>query len=290
MIWLLVAIFSAGSLFVQFKLWERYAVNNFPAIVINYIVAFLIGLVIIWPEYTWQEAWDKPFLLPMFLLGTVFIGIFLAIAVATQKIGVSVATVATKMGMAIPVVVFIIIFDHEHMTWLKGCGLVLALLAVWLTSARGKAVFNTKALLLLPVIIFLGNGLIDFSLAYFSGPNFLTEPHDVYLMTSMPFAMSGIIGTILLLVNRLRGKKVIGRKEIIAGATLGTINFGAIWFFIEAVGAELLDKSAIVPIINLGIVLMTTLAAVVVFKEKLNTKNLIGLAVAIIAITLFWLG
>ena len=59
MIWLLVAIFSAGSLFVQFKLWERYAVNNFPAIVINYIVAFLIGLVIIWPEYTWQEAWDS---------------------------------------------------------------------------------------------------------------------------------------------------------------------------------------------------------------------------------------
>jgi len=290
MIWLLVAILSAGSLFVQFKLWERYQVNNFAAIVINYVVAFFIGLVIVWPEYTWVEAWDKPFSMPMFLLGAVFIGIFHAIAVAAQKIGVSVATVSAKMGMAIPVIVFVIIYEHEHLSLVKTIGLVLALTAVWLTSIRGKVVFSSKALILLPIIIFFGNGAIDFGIAYFSGPEFLTQPKDVYLMALMPFAMSGIIGSIILGANRFRGKRSVGRKEVIAGITLGTINFGSIWFFIETVGAELLDKSAIVPVLNLGIILMTTSAAVVVFRERLNLKNIIGLVVSIIAIVLFWLG
>lgn len=290
MIWLLVAILSAGSLFVQFKLWERYNVNNFAAIVINYVVAFFIGLAIIWPNYTWDEAWAKSFTMPMFLLGAVFIGIFHAIAVAAQKIGVSVATVSAKMGMAIPVIVFVIIYDHEHLTWIKGIGLVLALVAVWLTSIRGKVVFSSKALILLPIMIFIGNGAIDFGIAYFSGPNFLTQSTDVYLMASMPFAMSGIIGSLILGVNRARGRRAIGRKELIAGITLGTINFGSIWFFIETVGAELLDKSAIVPVLNLGIILTTTAAAVVVFREKLNLKNVIGLGVSIVAIILFWLG
>lgn len=290
MIWLALAILSAASLFVMFKYWEKYQVNNFPAIVINYIVAFIIGLVIIWPEYTWQEAWNKEFAWPMFGLGAIFIGIFLAIAVATQRIGVSVATVSTKMGMAIPAILFVIIYAHEQMTLAKGVALALALLAVWMTSAKGQVTISSKALLLLPVLIFLGNGFIDFGIAFFSGPDYLTGPYDVYLMSSMPFAMSSIIGAIILIVNRVRGMKVIGRRELSAGIILGIINFGSIYFFIRAVGEQLLDKSAMIPIINLGIILTSTAVAIFLFRERLNTKNIIGLIIACIAIGLFWLG
>ena len=275
---------------MQFKLWERYNINNFAAIVINYVTALLIGLVIVWPDYTWEEAWAKAFSMPMFLLGAVFIGIFHGIALAAQKIGVSVATVSAKMGMAIPVIVFVIIYDDEHLTMVKATGLVLALVAVWLTSIREKVVFSSKVLILLPIMIFLGSGVIDFGIGYFSGPELLTQPKDVYLMALMPFAMSGIIGSLILGVNRIRGKRSIGRKEMIAGITLGTINFGAIWFFIETVAAELLDKSAIVPILNLGIILTATVAGLAIFKEKLNVKNVIGLIVSVVAIVLFWLG
>jgi multidrug transporter EmrE-like cation transporter len=45
-------------------------------------------------------------------------------------------------------------------------------------------------------------------------------------------------------------------------------------------------SATIFPINNIGIVAASTLVSVLLFKEKLNTKNIIGLTLSLIAIAL----
>jgi drug/metabolite transporter (DMT)-like permease len=48
----------------------------------------------------------------------------------------------------------------------------------------------------------------------------------------------------------------------------------------------MMQKSSMLPINNLGVVLVSALAAVVVFKEKLTRYNWIGLALSLVALAL----
>jgi uncharacterized membrane protein len=76
------------------------------------------------------------------------------------------------------------------------------------------------------------------------------------------------------------------KKSIIAGVALGIPNYFSIFFILSAI-ASFPNKSALVfGINNIGIVLISTILSVLIFKEKLSFGNKVGLVLAIISIAI----
>jgi uncharacterized membrane protein len=78
----------------------------------------------------------------------------------------------------------------------------------------------------------------------------------------------------------------IAFKNIYWGFLLGIPNYFSMLFLVKTLGAFPNASATIFPINNIGIVAVSTLVSVLFFKEKLNTKNIIGLVLSLVAIAL----
>ena len=67
---------------------------------------------------------------------------------------------------------------------------------------------------------------------------------------------------------------------------MGIVNYGSIYFLIQALRFEQMDSSTTFTVNNVGILITSTLAGMLFFKEKLLLKNWIGVILAIISIFL----
>jgi len=67
---------------------------------------------------------------------------------------------------------------------------------------------------------------------------------------------------------------------------LGVINYGSIIFLVLAYDSGMMQKSALLPVNNLGVVLVSALVAVLLFKERLTRFNWLGVALSVVALAL----
>ncbi|SDR68103.1 EamA family transporter [Christiangramia echinicola] len=284
MIYLLLSVLSSTIIFVVFRLYKKYDVNTLQAIIVNYFIACTVGFFgyIDGSDFTHvpKESWFPGAL----MLGFLFIAVFNLAAITTQKSGLSVVAVATKMSVAIPVLCGIFLYN-ESTGILKILGILLALAAVYLTSIKSKEGISIKSKnLIFPLLVFLGSGIIDTSLKYLE-TSYVSKT-DVGLFSSSIFATAGTIGIIILIVQAFMGKLRITGKNILGGIALGIPNYYSIYFLVMALRSEGFDSSTIFTMNHVAIVTFSTLVGIVLFKEKLIRKNWIGLGLAILSIIL----
>ena len=99
-------------LFIVFKLFKKYNINTFQAIVVNYIVASTMGLLFYRGSINISSIVNSTWLVGAIILGFLFIFVFQVMGLTAQRNGLSVASVAGKMSVIFPVV-FGIIMYHE---------------------------------------------------------------------------------------------------------------------------------------------------------------------------------
>lgn len=286
MIWLVLSILSSSIIFVMFRLLPRFGAHTFPAIVINYMVAASCGLAMLGDDYSIRAQLDKPWISGGLLLGTLFISLFYLMAFTAQRVGVGVTSIATKMSLVIPVAWFMLTDPNDAPTLLKISAVLLAIIGVVLSSRKEKGQPFNWAYALFPVIIFMGSGVIDLVIGHFSQGGHLTSENDQYLFTAMPFLTSSAIGLSVLLGRKIKGLPIFNWPTVIGGMLLGLVNFGSIFFLVRTFDAELLDRSALIPVNNLGVVLVTALASLLLFSERLTRIKSLGLFVSVVAILL----
>ena len=136
MIWLALSILFSTGVFISFKAFEHFEVKTFPAIMVNYGTAMAFGIWMLHDKITFEEAESMDLFWPVLALGLVFIGIFYLIALTAQNLGVSVASVSSKMSLAVPVIVFPLIDPNEPFGLLHALGLLMALTGVFLASMK----------------------------------------------------------------------------------------------------------------------------------------------------------
>jgi len=285
LIYLLLSILSSTVIFVVFRLYKKYGVNTLQAIIVNYFIACIVGF------FGYIEGVDDLLRIPSesWFLGTVFLGamfitVFNLAAITTQRSGLSVVSVATKMSVAIPVFFGIFIYN-ESLGFLKVSGIILALAAVYLSSIKTeKGITIKKENLIFPLLVFIGSGIIDTTLNYLE--NFYVSETDVGLFSSSIFGIAGIIGTAILIGQAVLGKLKITWKNIAGGIALGIPNYFSIYFLVMALRSPGFENSVIFTLNHVGIVLASTILGIVLFKEVLLKKNWIGIALAIISIIL----
>ena len=79
---------------------------------------------------------QAPWILALALIGMFFYPLFRLTATCSQELGISVATIATKLSMAIPVLVLALADGIHDIVWGQWLGLSLAFPAVYLSARR----------------------------------------------------------------------------------------------------------------------------------------------------------
>lgn len=284
MIYLLLSIASSSVIFVVFKLFGHFKINTLHAIVVNYITASVLGLLLYNGSITMTSIPQEDWFFNAVALGFLFILIFNLMAITTQRSGLSVVSVATKMSVVIPIL-FGILYYKESLSILKVSGIILALMAVYLASVKSKdGIALKKTNLIFPALVFLGSGIIDTSIKYIEGKYLNTDQLPIFLTTV--FGTAGSIGLLIVGSQVLRNRFTFDFKNILAGICLGIPNYGSMYFLVKALRNDTFDSSTIFTINNLGVVMISTLVGITLFAEKLLLKNWIGIALAVISILL----
>lgn len=282
MIFLLLSILSSSLIFVIFKLYDRFGINTLQAIIFNYAIACTVGLLLNTQPLDPAEIVREDWFPGTIFLGGMFISVFYLAALTTQKSGLSVVSVATKMSLAIPVL-FGIFFFRESAGLVKIAGILLALGAVFLTSVKKKdRVQLERKTLIFPLLVFLGSGIIDTSIKYLE-TSYVAKT-DVALFSSTIFAIAGTIGICILVFQKLKGKLNMNLRNVLGGIALGVPNFFSIYFLVLALRTEGFESSTIFPINNVSIVMVSTLLGILLFNEKLILKNWLGIGLAVLSI------
>ncbi len=289
MIYLLLCIACSAGIFLLFRAFKGWGAHTLQAIVINYGVAALLGWTLSGGFSTLKMAWGTPWVNTAMAVGILFIYLFHLIARSTQELGVTVTSIAAKLSMVIPVAVFLVFDPTDEPALTKLIAVGLAVPAVVLSSWKNEKQASNRSWVI-PLIIFLGGGLIDLMFGWYSGPEHMIRIEFRYLFATIPFSVAFIIGLGLLLKAKIRPvpSHIDYNKTItwIGGIILGVINFGSLYLLLEAFDKLPLDRSAIMPITNLGIVLVSSLMAIYAFKEKLSTTNWMGLLLGALSIGL----
>jgi drug/metabolite transporter (DMT)-like permease len=230
------------------------------------------------------DFYNQPWFPYTLLLGFLFISIFFAIGETSQKMGVSVSMVSAKLSVVVPIV-FALLFFSESLTVFQIAGIVLSLLAVYFISQKHNDGFTkTKNIWILPAIVFIGSGIIDTTLNFIQ-KQFIPAVSEAYVITTV-FSIAFVLGALFLTYLVVFKNEKVAFKNVYWGIFLGIPNYFSMLFLVKTLSYFPTASATIFPINNIGIVAASTLVSVLFFKEKLNTKNIIGLALSLIAIAL----
>jgi drug/metabolite transporter (DMT)-like permease len=283
MIYFILVIVLNTLLSVLFKIFPKYNIDTFQAIVFNYITCVITGT---WylgamPFTTTQihAAW-LPYAI---IMGIAFISVFNLIGYCTKTIGITATTISNKLSLIIPVIISIIAYN-ETSTTLRIIGILFAIPAVYFSSKKTEKADKQNSWKLI-ALLFLLSGLLD-SFVKFVETTFLNHTEDQAYYTIYVFSTAAIIGMGILIQNLIRKKTKFEFKNVIAGCILGIPNYFSIYFFIKLLNSHIMNSSAIIPIANIGVVVCAAIAALFLFKERMNKVNTIGLLLGIAAILL----
>ncbi|WP_138433639.1 DMT family transporter [Winogradskyella algicola] len=279
MIFLVLSVLSSTSIFILFKLFKLYNVDTLQAIVYNYITASICGIILFDKKNDIIDFVNEPWFYVALVLGFLFISIFNVMALTAQKNGLSVASVASKMSVIIPILFGIIVYN-ESVGFYKIVGIMFALVAVVLASIKPKSNVRLTKTIYLPIILFLGSGVIETSVNHFAPEG------NMPLFLAIIFASAGIIGLILVSIKTIKEKQVFKVKAIPFGFALGLVNYCSMYFLLKALRVEGFESSVVFTVNNVAIVAVSCLTGLLLFKEVISSKNWFGIGLALISIIL----
>jgi drug/metabolite transporter (DMT)-like permease len=188
--------------------------------------------------------------------------------------------------MVIPISAGVFLYN-ETFDLQKAAGLVLALPAVILTGMKtnGKnetAMHSGLLVLILPVMLFFGAGLVDTSIKF--AEHHVMNAQNMFLVVSMIFFFAGFFGLVKVGLDSLKKTDLQLSKSVPAGMLLGVINFLSLYYLLKCLTFPDSESSIVFAIINIGVVVLSFVSGMVLFKEKPNQLKSIGILLAVAAI------
>ena len=285
MILLILAILSSSFIFVLFKLFPRYSINTFQAIVFNYITAFICGFALF--GNFWKSSSIETSNWPAFAVacGLLFISLFFVMGISSQKNGVAMTSVAVKMSMALSML-FMILFYGESVSIIKIGGIIAAFLGVFLMAYQKTEKTGEKSYTWMLILLFIGSAVLDLILNYVQKYELTFLPNSLF--SAIGFGVAGVFGLLIIGVQFIRGVEKLHLKSIVAGVFLGIPNYFSIYLLLESYSSTGWTDSTVLAIMNVSIVMVSALVGFIVFKENINRQKIIGLITSVLAIGLLY--
>jgi drug/metabolite transporter (DMT)-like permease len=297
MFYLSLAVACSVLLGFIFKLFPRFGVDGFQAIVVNYFTCVACGWLHLGHFPISMSNAGTPWMPYALALGFVFISGFNGAAMTVRYFGVTVSQIMQRMSILLTVPFAILAYD-ESAGWGKMAGVSLALASIVLvnwpsengrtTQSRptisGKQVVQKSELLFwIPILTWLFAGILEILLIRVQKEG-LADTNDPTFICNV-FGTAGVLGLTLCIFGWLTKRLVFSWENVVAGVALGIPNYGSMLFLLMALGSGL-EGSLLFPVLNVAIIFATTIGAVWLFQERLSRLNWLGIALALAAIGL----
>jgi len=289
----LLSILSSTGIFIIFKSIDQFDLPAFPVIIVNYLTAAGLGFLISRssPLSAFHSGSDW---LPLgIIVGVLFILMFFLVGYSSRKAGISVTTVASKMSVIFPILFSLMIDISDRLTLLKSAAIICTLSGVALTVFKPRRVGLDPRVIYIPLLLFAGMGIVD-SLVKYAQHHYVRDASTA-IFSAVVFFYAFASGILILLFHRgtLRWFRVPSIWGW--GILLGAVNFGSIYFLVRTLNYRSpagpgIDSSLIFGVNNIGIVALSVLTGILVFREKLRPLNWAGIGLSAIAIVLFAMG
>lgn len=271
-------LFSVAIAFA-FKLFSRFAANSYVAIATNYIICVILGILMLDEAPSLSFFSNQSWIGLSIICGISLFVVFHLFSFSTIRTGIAITALASKMSVIIPAMAGILFFD-EAVNFFKILGIALTIIAFYLIfKTKEKILF--AAYLLLPFLVFAGNGINDIILK--SAQFFhIKHTNDYILFLGFSFLISAILGLCSLSYHIFILSFTSLYRSILAGIILGALNWYSTFYYFRGLGT--MPLSIFVPIFNILYVVLTVAMGVLLFREKFEIINFIGILLAILAI------
>ena len=290
---LILCILSSTGIFIVFRSLERFSIPAFPVIVVNYLTATVLGFVINGTSLDLSTITTSGWLTMSILIGVLFILMFFLVDLSSRKAGISVTTVAAKMSVILPIAFSMLLDPADRINLLKGAAILAALSGVFLTVYKPAKTSIDRAVLYIPLILFVGMGIVD-SLVKFAQFRYVDDP-DTALFSGVLFLNAFLTGVVILIFSPRYLPHFLKPSRWVWGLLLGGVNFGSIYFLMRALNyispaGGSIDSSVIFGVNNTGIVALSILTGLIIFRERLSPVNWVGVFLSALALALFAFG
>ena len=272
----LAVIFSSGvAVTMKVANVNGFRLGQFLAV--NYLVC-LLGLL------AWS-VWQKPGTgsILIWSLG-IFIGCMYVLSLwlfnrSISAAGLALSTTLMRLSSALPTLGSLVFFSERTNPY-QLLGLILAFACLPLASKEplrlGRAGKEAWKGMLWGMLLFAVYGLTDFTFKIQAELEPLTNPCGF---------MAAIFGTALLLTfpQLFKGDRP-GRRCLSWGLVMGSTNVLATYFWIRTLTR--LPGSVAYPLLGLGVIVLTTLAGLLIWKERLRPANYVFLLLAGVSVFL----
>ncbi len=286
---LLLSILFSAALLLIFRLFPRYGVRSFQAIAFNYFTCVGVGALFL-PENHPLFTLTTELVLTLFL-GLCFFLTFTLTSLTVQRVGVTVASLATNLSLVLPVLFSLLVLGTgtRQLNAANYAGMGLALVAIGLASVKkapDPATPDVSATgigaALLPVVVFLLSGSNNALTNYLTARGGFSEVEFTWLA----FVGAALSAGLVLVVQGVRGRERFHVRSALGGLVLGLGNYLSYLFLVRALSDFGGNGALLFPLYNLGTILVAAGVAVLGFGERLSGLNWIGLGLALGALGL----
>lgn len=271
---------------VCFKLFARYQIHSLHAIVINYTVCLGLGTLmdpegrlpfsasVVTAPWFWYDV----------ALGMIFFIGFNLTAMGIRTAGITLTTLVQRMSLILTVSFAVLVF-HEPFGWLECTGILLAISAILTIQQKVQPENNTgkSRFPFILLIILAFSAMVEIMLYYVEKSGIAGD--DQMAFTTHGFGSAGVIGWGVLAFTTLTGRSRLKLRDVVAGVLLGIPNYFSIYLLLVML-SQGWNGSIMYPLVNVSVLVVSTLVAVVFFREKLTRLNALGIVLAIASIIL----
>ena len=271
----ILSVICSVTVGIFLKVAKRFQLNIFQIITFNYFSALLLTYFTYQPELTFKE---KTIPYSLFIgLAILLPIVFLIQAKSIKEVGIVKTDIAQRLSLFIPLTASYFLFN-ETFSQLKIIGFIIGFSAIFFTlNKRSESKSDNWVY---PLLVLLGFGIIDIlfkKVAVFKDFSFTTSLFII-------FCGAFIISILFLIGKILVQKEKLESKNILLGLALGILNFGNILFYLKAHKALSENPSTVFAGMNMGVIILGSLAGILLFKEKMTKWNYFGILLAIISI------
>ena len=280
MLFLVLSIICSVSVGIIFKISKRYETVATQIVMWNYAFALLFCQLFLNPDFSavnTSTPWTV--FVPLMLL---LPAVFLLLATSIKHMGIVKTDAAQRLSLFIPLLAAWFIFKEEFNP-IKLAGLAVGFPAILMILTKKDQNQNKKWIY--PALVLLGFGVIDVLLKQ------LALQTKLPFTTSLPIIFFGAMVVMLLTVlfELFFKKQKLGIINLAFGALVGIFNFSNIYFYIKAHQHFSENPSTVFAAMNMGVIVLGSLAGILIFKERLSKLNYFGLLLALAAIVLITL-
>jgi drug/metabolite transporter (DMT)-like permease len=270
MIALVVNILFTVAFFHVIRSAQSRHCNVMVVAVVNYLVASPICFFLSYTQGNLQLSGDT--LLWGSVQGVCFIGTYYLLCTSMSVSGMAIATTILRLSVVIPVLASVFAWG-EIPTTFQVVGIVACVVSLPLIGLRqpGDCQPITRRLLLLMGLLFVGMGIANTSSKAFVEAN---VPDVQTTFIGVLFAVAAIGGLLCFISPVWREN----RTGVADGVKLGLVNVVSIVSYLVAL--EELAGVVVFPIQAAAGLVLNTLFAVWVWKERFSKKTMLGMAIA----------